>query len=1734
MNNPVKIWEELRAIYLKYIDSGLPLINSEITAERRLLLEAGAAICQPPIIEFVPKYKESGSLSEVCDANRISKDFVAFAETGLFSGSSSNPRKLYLHQEQALIDAVKKRRHIVATTGTGSGKTECFLLPIIHDLVTESSTWQKIRTHAMRALILYPLNALAEDQMVRLRRALNSRGPNNSGARDWLDKNRNGHRFLFGRYTGLTPGKGKKDGNRSEYNQQRAEAEAAWKSAFSKAVKDDKLEILDHVTCLDSDSAEVWDRWSMQECPPDLLITNYSMLNIMLSRKREATIFQQTKEWLKQSPEHIFHLVVDELHTYRGTSGTEVAYLLRSLLDGLGLTPDSPQLQILASSASLPDNDKSKQYLADFFGFQESSSIEKITVLMSPPETISEDPQSNIPVADLQTLLGYSSEDDLIDRIKSLWKKYNYNDVGSLLNHFHIREKLKFLLAQKFGKNAVNFSLLASMLFPDDKEAESLTEMLLVLLNLGKDSAGQPLMPMRAHFFFKNIDGLWACSNPTCTHVAALFNWEGRKIGKLFKTPRNICYCGSKVYEVSFCRSCGDLFLGGYLLKNDDDLSLVSDLDSVDGETIHCTIWPGRQIDKSLAKDSNWNNYQFDHLTGSIARRRGDTSIFWPDVASETTKQQPTHCPNCHAEETGKKNEPISPISRHVTGVQKVNQVMADALMRIMRKQNIKMAKLVLFSDSRQAAAKLSAGIELDHYRDVLRQTILRKLNEEDGNKKLLSRYRQDYYQLPKEQIEIISELFNSDEYYANIISKIESEKGPLKRQQVTSDLDEFFSQKVTVKSIEDKVWVSLAALGINPAGPYPTLAKGENSSWKHLFTWTNGSVRRVKHGGQGMRLFENIVSKCRTEQLITLFAHKKKSFESLKLGYITVDLGEDEQFSQFANVCIRLLGENWRIEGYESKFPRLGFPNPVLEFAKKVYGDINRVNKRPNLDRLKAILLNKGIISEHELILTGNSLFFKKAKTGDKFWECSVCRTVHLHYSCGVCVNCNSPLSAPKILTDIDMSNSDDYYMYLATTAEPFRLHCEELTGQTARKDAVDRQRYFQRIFLSDENEIVDEIDLLSVTTTMEAGVDIGSLSAVMMGNVPPQRFNYQQRVGRAGRRGQPLSIALTVAKMNSHDQTHYLQTERMVSALPSAPYIETRSSEIAQRMIIKEVLYKAFASVELSEKAMDNVHGQFGSGRQWPRHREKVNAWIAKNQHEIRRIVHYMTRSGMNKTQSAIAEFIINDLVGRIDDVVSKEKEFPQKDLSEKLANAGYLPMFGFPTKVRHLYQSKPKELPWKETISRELDLAISTFAPGSEVVKDKQIFTAVGFVNYEKRGEIQELPGTNPLEIEIRSCKNCGFTTARDSTLQVCPVCENELSIILACSPLGFCVDYDADTKDFNGLFDWKPVKTDVSLDTKSILSPQKSVGNLDMSTNIIPQEGLVHYINTNNGSLFEVGRLDDTERYCVLTAFEPERQQRINIGSSKKYALVASKTTGVLAVSLRNLPSNLDLNPLQEGAAGAITKAAFVSWGFLLRKSICDFLDIETNEIDVGFHVNTNRRGEVFIVEKLENGAGYCNYLSGQADLSIPHKALIEPLLPGSSIYQSLVDVKHSRDCTGSCYDCLRDYNNQHHHAKLDWRLGLDIARLAASETTPIGFMSDYWEKYFDETLDQIAIRLQAERRAISQGVEIIIRRDKRYLITHPFWSKSYSEKLIKDFDKDLLALSITDAIKKSRQ
>ena len=220
MNDPFEVFERLRDFFIMYYESPFALRHDVLAAERRQLLEAEGRIYREPYIEVIPPYRSSGqTLAQIAEDLSITRDFSDFAACGLFPSNLA----LYEHQSQTLA-ANREGRHVVVTAGTGSGKTECFLLPIVLDLVEESSGWptpnpragswrwwetgsdrypkraHELRPAAVRALILYPMNALVEDQLQRLRRALD--GPQ---ARQWLDTNRNGNRFYFGRYTGRTP-----------------------------------------------------------------------------------------------------------------------------------------------------------------------------------------------------------------------------------------------------------------------------------------------------------------------------------------------------------------------------------------------------------------------------------------------------------------------------------------------------------------------------------------------------------------------------------------------------------------------------------------------------------------------------------------------------------------------------------------------------------------------------------------------------------------------------------------------------------------------------------------------------------------------------------------------------------------------------------------------------------------------------------------------------------------------------------------------------------------------------------------------------------------------------------------------------------------------------------------------------------------------------------------------------------------------------------------------------------------------------------------------------------------------------------------------------------------------------------------------------------------------------------------------------------------------------------------
>ncbi len=214
--------------------------------------------------------------------------------------------------------------------------------------------------------------------------------------------------------------------------------------------------------------------------------------------------------------------------------------------------------------------------------------------------------------------------------------------------------------------------------------------------------------------------------------------------------------------------------------------------------------------------------------------------------------------------------------------------------------------------------------------------------------------------------------------------------------------------------------------------------------------------------------------------------------------------------------------------------------------------------------------MIEKGLLST-TIKLNDEKLFLQPSNDDSPVWECTQCGLKHLHSGLGFASAAFKSFPKKQIQRHgIQMRTTMRFSA--SPEAIAFRLHCEELTGQTDKDEAGVRQRHFQSLCLQNENERVDSIDLLSVTTTMEAGVDIGSLLAVMLGNVPPRRFNYQQRVGRAGRRGAGFSIALTVGRGRSHDDTYFADPLPMIAGNPPSPYLDMLRERILQRMLIRK----------------------------------------------------------------------------------------------------------------------------------------------------------------------------------------------------------------------------------------------------------------------------------------------------------------------------------------------------------------------------------------------------------------------------------------------------------------------------------------------------------------------------------------------------------------------------------
>ena len=1808
MNDPFHVFDEIRLAYQRYLDSPFRLRYDALREERRSLLFRDRQLFREPLLEPIPQYESSGlTVAQACTRLGVPEEAADFITRGLIR--SEIP--LYEHQFDAWQHS-RNGRAVVVTTGTGSGKTECYLLPIfaylVEDLMRGWGTqgppparhlwWRHAhqpripqrghesenRQSAVRALMLYPLNALIEDQLSRVRRACD-----NDMSRQWFAEHFGRDHFWFGRYNAVAPVSGTEErpNKRAELKNRLLGMDRDWGRARESAAVRGSDDILHYFQ--NPQGSEMWSRWDMQSHPPDILITNYSMLNIMLMRGVENNIFDRTRAWLEADRNNnCFHLVVDELHSYRGTPGTEVGYLLRALLHRIGLDPDSPQLRIIATSASIENDDQSRVYLEQFFGRDRRS----FEILSGRQRNFKAPPSGMAPFAS-----AFTNFNNDLDSIPSDQAARNLaSSVGVGTNgspgevvarvHGHICSLEPVRLA--CSQEPLTLERLATSVFGgssvDDKTAARGLVRSLILARIPGAEPGSMAapLPLRIHYFFHNSGRIWACANSNCKGRTGRTpeGADAPPVGKLFTDPVPRCdSCGSRVLELLYCQPCGEVFLGGYkkLDPNSANAWFLSpdypNLDQVPDRTAsldrkfgeYLVYWPanGRPIYRSthgpqwrwMNGNHRWRPAALHSALGRLTYERScraaqphESVGFAFYCADEVANAFPSKCPHCGDDWVRRRIE--SPIRDLGSGFQRVMQLLSDVLMRQI--SDIRRRKLVLFSDSRQDAAKLSTGIKHAHYLDNVRQAAFGQLVQRITESEDEFVRSMEHYNLSCELLNILrkqnSQSLEPTEQKRRreIILRLEpTVVGQLTLLAEGSEMPSRPSPTTGFGSMPfdallNFVRESLLRIGMNPGGPLPGVreyqSQGTRILWTDVFNWdVEPHVYRPSLQPIEQELRDRIEAELLRSVIDdVLFARGSRDFESLRLGLLWInDSGPVAVHECTAASIIRILAKRFRWS--PASEGRLQAPDNVRRYIESV-ADLNGLDSATLQAEVLALL---GGAIDQWLVVPRNLYVLTPVTEKDgcvDVFSCQRCGAVHMHSSGGICTSCLNPLSnLPHRYPTLADASEMDFYEFLARCDdEPFRLSCEELTGQTDRDDRIDRQRWFQEVFLDNELEKAYGVDLLSVTTTMEAGVDIGSLQMIGLANMPPIRFNYQQRVGRAGRRGLGMSAALTLCRGRSHDDYYFERPHLITAEPPPKPYVDVSRPEIAQRVVNKEVLRRSFEGIQI-EYSGDNVHGEFGTIGEWAGHRQAVSDWIAVNRLEIAEFARQiLRRTEMDDTAGIedVTRYITKHLLDGIDKVVDNSSM--HNALSERLASFGVLPMFGLPTRTRFLHHKKPNRWPPKYgIIDRDLDIAISQFAPSAQSIKDDKLHTAVGVVEFvPEAGNTVEAP--NPLgEAErVGVCRSCQALVPEPAELGACPFCSaarglDGYRLAELTEPPGFSTWWSiSDRAEFRGGFEFTPRALRARMGTG--LNNFKRHRNF----NIDAGSARIFRINDNDGSDFEFRKLSNRHFWLVEEAFytalrdlpdaERRRIQAPQFDSSTppiRRALAAISNTDVMAAGVNSVPVGLCLNPSKPEA-----KAAWHSFGFLVRRAAAVSLDVNESELDLGiqpihdlstpFAPPTAR---IFISDSLENGAGYSTFFGDSSRFEELLRFVLGEARPSwtrntppDSFHRLLVTPPHSQNCDNSCHRCLREFGNMAYHPILDWRLGLDMARLALDPDARIDLNTDYWSDLVARTAPTYfsGLDLQAKTFGVLPG-GLDTFSNEAIILIHPLWDKDPS-------------------------
>lgn len=1705
---PSQAFDHIKESVVEYLETAYKISHPAVFAERASILRRQGTVAQSPFVEATPAFPTSIKLAKLEDeCNALPAGLAELVVHGV----PVDRFALYTHQEEALRAAYSDTPNLLVATGTGSGKTEAYMLPIFADLLNEAQTWSapegpaspgiydsqhnvwlharrhETRPAALRAIILYPMNALVNDQLSRLRRVLAS-----DSSPDWQRRNLNGNVVHFGMYTSLTRQAG------SYVDKWRREKV----DNYLKQLRDDwgrlSKKLRDTGSWPRPDSPEMLVRWDMQAAPPDILVTNYSMLEYMLVRPIEYAIFEMTRDWLDSTPDARFTLVLDEAHTYTGAKGTEVAHLVRRLKERLGLQPGSGKFRAIATTASVPTgkDDQLRHFISDLFGEPKDS----LTLIHLGPEqnpVVGRRPS-------FQTLAAFDhfhqtfNLDEPLPAIEKLADDLKLGIVDrtvdpqvALHDLLETNEDIRWV-RQRTGRRATLFDVLAEECWQALGTPEQRERATAGILSAGSYARAvplpdtPPLLSMRLHAFFRGFPGIWACMNPNCPEVAKEFHHPDRPVGKLYVDPRPWCSeeCGSRVLELFSCRHCGLLFLGG--IPDEHQGSLWPWSDDLSGERQKLKEY------RIFGVESPHAHTRPDYRSTRTSLPVHQNDIFVREVyeiqptmnGQQLVSPFPNQCPRCQKYRApgADGREVIEPL--RTKGPRTFSVVVEDAYRVQPRSAKGEPPnygrKALLFTDSRNEAAQLAGDLRRDHHDDLLRQMVYRALYT-CPTCMGTGQVRETVYHIGQPEVERIQPCTHCSATgmdptpqpltFHDMRSRVihlQLERGI---NPTNGTMPDYFARRDAGDTACDEAAkvafqiglrreISEDQFGLEPLGL---------ASWRVVLPSQTGNFPQLTQPETHVFL-RSIARLLATEDILlppqpydpwdwpnelVQDYERKVIIPGYRVTGKAIPYTLHDKYRHYRKLgrYVQAIADSLVREG------RLANDAAAEQWIRDLQWELWKALKNFNILQWAGAKINNEVPQGIRIDS------FELHPLSDTVHRCNACAYVMSETLFNVCLRCGQPT------TEVPVDNLHNYYRRAALFAlpnsgydDPYPLRATEHSGQIPGSEARSEERWFQDLFLDDQKPEDYRVDVLSVTTTMEMGIDIGSLLSVGLRNVPPTVANYQQRAGRAGRRGSALATVLTFAQFRSHDQYYFDRPPEIVSEPPRVPSLYLQNEVIGRRHVRSLVLQAFFYETLGHRTSGSGLFGAWGTLQQFATQRmsDRLRRYLARNRAPLlercRAILHDSLVTQLDSWLDA--------LVGEVQEVVLQGED--KSDLLDELITNGLLPKYAFPVDVVSLAipnygRHSDFEDDTDSGMQRDLKIALAEYAPGAEVIRgefpETYVYKSAGIYDpFERHPNY----GPTGMLVECPDCMAVDLLELGEEPPDQCPECGSWNVLTLNyLRPQGFTVDmalsgggrerYERGGRERAGtVFPARLLVGETSFkDGKPTtfaphLFTQVRVGQL-----FVCNKGPDHNFP---GFLIcpDCGRALDPENLTshLYPASVPPRwgrHQGPRAGTpcpntrtfTNQVVLGHPFHSEVILVGV-DLPKTMDA-PITEPSG----RAVWYSFGTLLKNAATIVLQVNPEEISVGVRSvrRSNRiHGELFLYDDVPGGAGYARAI-GRNLQTILEKAL------------ELGESCSNPDCAGACYHCLYDYRNQFLHPLLDRELGASILRYLLHGTLP---------------------------------------------------------------------------------